>query len=316
MENATMRMNKAFYVTINSKGGVGKTTTATQVLAPFFYDKMNKGNLPTKESRLPVVYEIDDENNSQQAISNTTIFTSGLVKNPKNGLQEILIKEVSNFERNYPVILDVGVAAFSEALNTISSVLEEEDIVFVVPTKPDEVDAQNTAQTVINIKEVFKGANIIFALSDSQWRAGEEEEIKKEFGILFGEWYKMDTLTTCKSLFSTLNLKEEDGYIHIPRDDVFAQAKFSERKTVYELSLLARKADKGELERVSQGEYTKLIAEAQAKNDTKAMNRLIAEKEKALRINTLRARCKNYYNHSLSGVFTSLEKILSSKVFV
>jgi hypothetical protein len=314
MENPISRMKKAFYVIINLKGGVGKTTQATQVLAPYFYQMLNNGELPTKDSILPRVYEIDDENNSQQSLEKSGIIASRLIKNPKAGLQEVLIKEASDLERNYPVIIDVGVANVNEALATVTSVLKEEDLVFFVPVKPDEVDTNNSKETVNKILNQMPNAKFVFVCSDSQWRYGEVDELKDEFGIMFGNWYDPVTGNTRRSLFELFDV-DADLYVHVPRDDVFAQAKFSERKTVYEMALEQKAIEKGQKKETTQKEYAQMILDAKEKNEKPKIAKLMAQKEKALRLGTMRSRCLLYLNNSLNPLFDDMKALLVSKIF-
>ncbi|MGB5868275.1 MAG: AAA family ATPase, partial [Arcobacteraceae bacterium] len=78
-----------------TKGGVGKSTVAMQVIAPYLYKKHGKA----------VTYiEIDDENNDSQSFTATKIVNKKMLStNRITELDELIL-----MDDNHEVIVDVG----------------------------------------------------------------------------------------------------------------------------------------------------------------------------------------------------------------
>lgn len=308
-KNPEERLKKAIYISISTKGGVGKTTTSTQVLAPYLYETINRGK---KEGFQKVkVFEIDAENNSQRALKNTVIMDSELITDADLGLQDVLIDEISNMGRDYPIVIDIGVAYTRKAFKTLSSVLGDEDVVFLVPTKQAEQDANNTSGTITEIQKLFPKKPIVLVLSDSQWEIGiDAKTIEQEYGILFGKWYDANG-SIAKSIFQKKNLPQL--FFSVPKDTVINEAAFSENRTVYELAMEKVSMEKQSAEKLVQLE--KKYAAAQKANDQKQMESINLEnKIRNLRV-ALANRCYQYYQKNLKVIFSNIDKIMFSSVF-
>ena len=78
-----------------TKGGVGKSTVAMQVIAPYLYKKHGK----------KITYiEIDDENNDSQSFTRTEIVNKKMLgTNRLSELDELIL-----MDDNHEVIVDVG----------------------------------------------------------------------------------------------------------------------------------------------------------------------------------------------------------------
>lgn len=223
-------------IDISSKGGVGKTTTAVQFLAPYLYQKINKST--SKEIKKIKLFEVDAKNNSSDSLKNSTIFEQVLVKNGTKALEEKLSIELANLVRDYPIIIDVGVAYAKEVLETLGNILTDEKVHFIVPTKQDESDVNNAVETIRDIKKIRSDANIILSCSDALCGFDELDELKEEFGMVFGKYINLETNLFEQSIFERLNIDEK--FISLKKSPLYIESKKTFKITIYEAGLIGK----------------------------------------------------------------------------
>jgi len=299
------KLKTAVFVCASTKGGVGKTTTATQVLAPFLYNFINQKK---DKARTPVrVLEVDAENNTTQSLSKTQIMSTRVIADTGDELQEIIVSEVLDLKRDYPVIIDIGVGFTDKTLKTLSYLLTSIDnLCFMVPTKQAEVDANNTESTIIALQELFPTAPIVLVLSDSQHerRSLREGAIEREFGRIFGSW-KKDGEIISKSIFASCKIPQL--YFMVPRDSVIHQAAYTSNCTVWEVSQQEVSLDEG-------ASYRQAYDKAVASGDPVAQEEANLKNQAWVTRTAFVRKCKQYKETNLDPIFADLQKILFDNV--
>lgn len=197
------------FITINSKGGVGKSTFANQILPAYLYLKN------TQKAKL---FEIDDENKDSLILSSSNILDATIISSQN-------IKKIDEiFIDNEDVILDIGgnrtATIFLEEMKKIG---EFRDIIWFIPVGQGLQDAANGLDTYHKIKELDNAAKIIFVLSNQK-----TEDLEWEYLHFFGNQY-LDTQ------FAIPNHIEDFDYITVPYSDIVNNAK-TFNKTVYDIS--------------------------------------------------------------------------------
>ena len=158
------------YITINTKGGVGKTTTAIQMASVLH-----------KAGRQFKVVELDDDVNSM-IFNNSDFLTNKNSINLKldkksEVMADVLFDAMSSPELDY--ILDVG------AGNNVHQILESLKSLdlaktFLIPTTSDKKYLQNAIATFELIDDA---ANSVFVLN----RVQNSKNIKRQFLYFFGD---------------------------------------------------------------------------------------------------------------------------------
>jgi len=138
-----------------TKGGVGKSTVAMQVIAPYLYKKHGK----------KITYiEIDDENNDSQSFTRTQIVEKRMLST--NKLKEL--DELILMDDNHEVIVDVGGNKTSSyVLEEIAKVGTFGNVKWIVPMGDGELDGKNAIATMKKLKKIENNSqdNLLFALN-------------------------------------------------------------------------------------------------------------------------------------------------------
>ena len=231
--NNNEKLLNTIYIVINTKGGAGKTTTTTQNLAPYLYTKMKEknGGKPEKIK----LYEVDAENNCQQAFSNTEIFEASLIEKATPDLETLLYDELSKYNRGYPIIIDVGVKASYDVLEVLSIIVNEtnsDEFVFVVPVKSGNADSNNAVNTIKKIQMFSKNPHIMVVCADSDTGINNEYDMKMEFNKIFGTLYKWIDKKYTTNIFKSTRIPEI--YLHIPRNIFYDRMLDTMKATFYE----------------------------------------------------------------------------------
>lgn len=159
------------YITINAKGGTGKSTFANQILPTYLFLK-NKKKITLKE--------VDDENKDCLILSDSNIIDAKIV----------LTSEISNLDSiflddNTDIIIDVGgnktATIFMRELRDIEI---DNNVVFCVPVTAGTQDVANAYDITNEIKKLNENANIIYILSNA--KSENESDLKDEFLQYFG----------------------------------------------------------------------------------------------------------------------------------
>lgn len=197
------------YITINSKGGVGKSTLANQILPPYLYLKNNK------KAKL---IEIDDENNDSAIIQKSDILEAKTIHTSKiKTIDEIFIDDED-------VIVDVGGNKTATIfLSEMKKIGEFENIIWFIPVGQGLQDTANALDTHKTIKELEQEANIIFVLSNCR-----SNDLEWEYLHFFGNNF-LDTP------FAIHKHIENAQHIVIKGSDIVNNAK-TFGKTVYDIA--------------------------------------------------------------------------------
>ncbi len=316
-KNALAEALKAIYIVVNTKGGVGKTTTSLQVVIPWLFERINKSATPSNETKKIKLYEIDENNDSKQNFGNSQIMDTHLVVNPEKELEDIFINECASLERDYPIVFDIGVGPSTKALDTLANITLDEKIIFIVPTKNDEDDYNDTLTTIEKIKQINKKPNIIIVCSDSRWDFGDEENyLKPEFGLIFGEFLNLKTNKPFPSIFSQGAIDE--NYTSLTKTALFIETKVSMQQTLYEVAKTYSYIESSK----GNNEYEKRLVDAKSKYEelakagdiekASAANKEFLLERKKL---ALFRSCKNFATKNLYPVFEKLESIIISNFF-
>jgi hypothetical protein len=198
------------YVSINSKGGAGKSTFANQILSAY---------LNTSTDKVSQLIEIDDQNNDSAILTKSetleakTIPTSAIKK-----IDEIFISDED-------VIIDVGGNLTAPLFMAEMKKLGELDnIVWFIPLTNGFQDNANALDTYNEIIKLDANAKIIFVLSNVK-----SNDLEWEFLHFFGNEFLDTEMAICNQI-------DNVNYITIPTSDVINNAK-TFMKTTLDISL-------------------------------------------------------------------------------
>ncbi len=199
-----------------TKGGVGKSTVAMQVIAPYLYKKHGK----------KVTYiEIDDENNDSRSFTRTNIVDKRMLgTNKLTELDELIL-----MDDNHEVIVDVGGNKTSSlVLEEIKKVGSFGNIKWIIPLGDGELDGKNAIATMKKIKKIEEKSedNIIFALNRAI--SMEPDYIEEQFINFFGHKY----LDSNSVMFDFI---KEPKYFPVKNDKVITMSRYL-GSTVWEMA--------------------------------------------------------------------------------
>ena len=160
-----------------TKGGVGKSTVAMQVIAPYLFKKHNK----------KITYiEIDDENNDSRSFNRTEIVNKKMLNT--NKLKEL--DELILMDDNHEIIVDVGGNKTSSlVLEEIAKVGTFGNVKWIIPMGDGELDGKNAIATMKKLKRIESNSqeNILFALNRAV--STDIEYLEEQFINFFGHKY-------------------------------------------------------------------------------------------------------------------------------
>ncbi len=162
-------------IVLNSKGGVGKSTTSTQILAPYLYIKNGK------KDKVKLI-EFDDENEDSKSFLSSEILKSKRVKIDGNDLDSALTDHVLDFD---DIVLDIGgnkTTTYVMDSLVDSGIINAFDLI-VIPLTDGEQDAVNAINVYKKIREHNQDSKIIFALS----RVNNSYDLEMQFLDFFGD---------------------------------------------------------------------------------------------------------------------------------
>jgi len=198
------------YITINKKGGVGKSTFANQILSSYLFDK-NKTKIK--------LIEIDDENNDNASFSKTEIMNCSII--PTNNIRNI--DEI--FFDDEDTIIDIGGNKTATIfLDEMKKINEFENVRWFVPLGAGEQDNLNALDTYKEIKNLDENAKVIFLLSKAI-----SNDLEWEFLNFFGNEFLNTESAICNQI-------QDPEYITINANAIITNARYFQ-KTVFDLAL-------------------------------------------------------------------------------
>lgn len=163
---------------LNTKGGVTKSTTAVQIIAPYLYLKNGQNE------KINLV-EFDDENADSETFVNTVIFESKRIKISGNDLDNELINSVLD---NDNLVIDVGgnktTTYMIQALKN-TNLIDVLDCI-IIPMTDGEQDAINAIKVYNQIRDLSKDIKVIFALGRVDINMDNEIQFLDFFGDTLG----------------------------------------------------------------------------------------------------------------------------------
>lgn len=199
-----------------TKGGVGKSTVAMQVIAPYLYKKHGK----------KITYiEIDDENNDSRSFTRTNIVEKRMLgTNRLTELDELIL-----MDDNHEVIVDVGGNKTSSlVLEEIKKVGSFGNVKWIIPLGDGELDGKNAIATMKKIKKIEEKPeeNMIFALNRAI--SMEPDYIEEQFINFFGHKY----LDSNSVMFDFI---KDPSYFAVKNDKVITMSRYL-GSTVWEMA--------------------------------------------------------------------------------
>ncbi len=199
-----------------TKGGVGKSTVAMQIIAPYLYKKHGK----------KVTYiEIDDENNDSQSFTRTDLVNKRMLGT--NNISEL--DEMILMDDNHEIIVDVGGNKTSSlVLDEIKKVGSFGNIKWIIPLGDGELDGKNAIATMRKIRKIESNSddNIIFALNRAA--SMESDYVQEQFINFFGHKY-LDSNSVM------LDFMKEPRYFPVKNDKVITMSRYL-GSTVWEMA--------------------------------------------------------------------------------
>lgn len=196
-------------VVCQRKGGVGKSTYASQVVAPFLF---------THNGGQKVKYiEVDDANKSAKLYDNSEIITGEKI--PVSNSLDLSLA----MQRSGNVIVDVGGNTTTDkVIKNIGENEDFEDLSWIIPLDASKDGAQNALKTYTLILDAYEDSDfepkILFVLNGSskvfeKLNNDDEESLKLEFALFFGsEWMKLDF-----ALVNFLKDEHRNNYVFFDR---------------------------------------------------------------------------------------------------
>ena len=174
-ENKSNHKYKDIFCVINSKGGVGKSTVAMQVIAPALYL-----NHPDKKIH---VWEIDNNNKSNKHISSKYLQYESI----KLDKSEMAINDIEYSNLTDPNSIHVIDTGGSDDATKILAHLKQVNLTglqYILPTNEDMDQIDNILAVIEIIRQQDKFAKIYLLLN--RCISLTEEKIKQQFINVFG----------------------------------------------------------------------------------------------------------------------------------
>ena len=251
-----------------TKGGVGKSTVAMQIIAPYLYKKHGK--------KIKYI-EIDDENNDSQSFTRTQIVDKKMLNTNKLTERDELIL----MDDNHEVIVDVGGNKTSSlVLEEIKKVGSFGNVKWIIPLGDGELDGKNAIATMKKIKKIESNPeyNIIFALNRAI--SLEQDYVEEQFINFFGHKYLDSSSTIC-------DFVKDPKYFAIKNDKIITISRYL-GSTVWEMAH-------------NNTDFAKKAIEAKDAGDLESAR-------KFLFFRRIQTEAKDYVLTVLNQVFFSLDK--------
>jgi len=201
-------------IVVNTKGGVGKSTTSSQLLTSTIYSRTAN----------PVLYfEIDDQNESIKNLAGSEIIKSLLIRTENIAK---FVEESIAFDED--VVVDVGgnltAVMFLDKLKMLGGFIAP--TTYYIPLTDGDQDAINAAETFKKIREYDKESHIIYVLNRCTNKSNQDL-LEREFIDFFGS----DILDVPEIIQD-----DKSSYIAVNRNAIYNLAG-KLQKTIFELAL-------------------------------------------------------------------------------
>lgn len=206
-------------ITINSKGGVGKSTTSMQVLAPFLYELNEKNKV--------AFVEFDDENQDSTTFAKSSLVDAQRITISGTDLDSKLLDIIIDNEN---IIIDVGGnKTTTYVVDSLSNtgIINALDLI-VIPLGDGEQDASNAIKLYQKVRELNGEIKIVFVLS----RVDASMDLEMQFFDFFGD--KQGRVDDRAGLIDKIAAKDQH-IIKIRNSDVIKYSR-AFGITAYELS--------------------------------------------------------------------------------
>jgi len=261
------------FIVANTKGGVGKSTTATQLLVPYLHEKLNdKVNL----------IELDDENLDSKSFANSEILKAEQIKVAGGDLEGNLIEKVLGYDN---FVMDVGGNKTTTiVLNEVGELglIDTLDAIFI-PLTDGEQDAINAYKTYRLIKDFNPNIKTFFVLS----RVDENMDLELQFIDFFGDL--KGRINGKKGIIEQIKVNDRN-VLKMTNSDVIKYSRLF-ATTAYEISKFDVKA-------------------LQEKQKEYIRNK---ENEKAIKVTyriQIVKKAQKYYNNILKPAFARINEIM------
>ena len=256
-----------------TKGGVGKSTVAMQVIAPYLYKKHGK----------KILYiEIDDENNDSQSFTATQIVEKKMLSTNKiTELDELILTD-----DNHQVIVDVGGNKTSSlVLEEIAKIGTFGNVKWIVPMGDGELDGKNAIATMKKLRKIERNStdNLLFALNRAI--STEPDYLQEQYINFFGHKYLGSSSTIS-------DIVEDPKYFAVKNDKVITMSRYL-GSTVWEMAH-------------NNTDFGAKAIEAKEKGDMESAR-------KFLFFRRLQTEAKDYVLGTLNGIFCQLDSWLDIK---
>jgi hypothetical protein len=250
-----------------TKGGVGKSTVAMQVVAPYLYKKHGK----------KILYiEIDDENNDSQSFTSTQIVEKKMLSTNKiTELDELILTD-----DNHQVIVDVGGNKTSSlVLEEIAKIGTFGNVKWIVPMGDGELDGKNAIATMKKLRKIERNSteNLLFALNRAI--SSEPDYLEEQFINFFGHKYLGSSSTIT-------DFVEDPKYFAVKNDKVITMSRYL-GSTVWEMAH-------------NNTDFGQKAIEAKETGDMESARRFLFYRR-------LQNEAKDYVLGTLNGIFCQLD---------
>lgn len=173
------------YVTINEKGGVGKSTTAFHFLTAYLLQKKSDLFLrEAEESGTPIirVFEFDEHNKTKENFSNDFFIDVESVSLDTGSMEEAL-SNIEFYGDEEDVVLDIGGSQNTDRfLEMLSDSSLRETILFIVPDVNSRSSGlENTVSKILSCNNGRK-ENLIIVLNNASESLSKEEDFIFYYG--------------------------------------------------------------------------------------------------------------------------------------